>query len=262
MVLQSTMRTRLCPNCANSIDEDAANCRYCKADLGPDYVPEWLKRDNSLSKPRDDVNGKKKFAIPARFIWLAALLVVALMAFFAGGYRQRNELLLSSQTNLKQLQAKDQIIESQAAQLTETRKQLNDNSNQVAELKIKLEESQKEHSAAQQRLAAASRAVERANSTASAGIRRTASRAPNTAPTSPQPVATRRTTEAGVYETTQATSVYEAPSQGARVVTQIGRGTRINVVNSAGDWLEVRSKHGNPPGYVRSNDARQLARAN
>ncbi|MGH7875194.1 MAG: SH3 domain-containing protein [Candidatus Binatia bacterium] len=262
MVVQSTMRTRLCPNCANSIDEDAANCRYCKAELVSDYVPEWLKRDKSLSEPHSDLNGKKKFPIPAKFIWPAALLVVALIAFFAGGYRQRNELLLSSQANLKQLQAKDQIIQSQAAQLSETGRQLKDNSNQVAELKIKLEEIQKEHSAARQRLAAVSREADRANSTRSAEVRRTAARAPNTAPAYPQPVATRRSTDPGVYEITQATSVYEAPSQGARVLTQIVRGTRINVVNSAGDWLEVRSKHGNPPGYVRSNDARQLARAN
>jgi hypothetical protein len=41
-----------------------------------------------------------------------------------------------------------------------------------------------------------------------------------------------------------------------------GKGTRINVVSAAGDWLEVRSKHGNPPGYVRSDEARPIARTN
>lgn len=28
------------------------------------------------------------------------------------------------------------------------------------------------------------------------------------------------------------------------------------------DWLEVRSKHGNPPGYVGSDDARLIGRVN
>ncbi|HZA56243.1 MAG TPA: SH3 domain-containing protein, partial [Candidatus Udaeobacter sp.] len=77
----------------------------------------------------------------------------------------------------------------------------------------------------------------------------------------PQPVA-RRTAEPGVYETTRATSVYENPSSASRVISQISSGTRINVVSSAGGWLEVRSKRGNPPGYVRSDDARLTDRAN
>ena len=159
MIGKSTARMRLCPKCANSIEEDAANCRYCKAELLSDHAPEWLKRDESLSEPRAGLNNKKKFPIPAKFIWPAAMLVVALLAFFAGGYRQRNELLLASQANQKQLQATDQIIRSQETQLAETRKQLDANSNQVTELKTKLEESQKEVSAARQRLAVASREV-------------------------------------------------------------------------------------------------------
>jgi septal ring factor EnvC (AmiA/AmiB activator) len=190
------------------------------------------------------------------------MLVVALIAFFAGGYIQRSEQLLSSQADLKQLQAKDQMIQSQEAQLAQTRQQLNENSNQLAELKTKLEESQKELMATQQRLGVAAREVDRMNASRSLPARRTASRAPDTAAPLPAPAAARRTAEPGVYETTQATSVYENPSSAARIISQIARGTRINVISSAGDWLEVRSKHGNPPGYVRSDDARQIARAN
>lgn len=261
MVGKSTTRTRPCPYCANSIEEDAAICSYCKADLLSDHAPKWLKRDEPLSEPRVGPNGKKKFSIPSQFIWPAAMLVVALLAFFAGGYIQRNQLLLSSQANLKQLQAKDQIIQSQDAQLAQTRQQLNGNSNQLAELKIKLDESQKELSATQQRPGVATREVDRLNANRSVAVRRSASRAPDTAAPLPAPAAARRTAESGVYETTQATSVYDNPSSAARVISQIGRGTRINVVSSAGDWLEVRSKHGNPPGYVRSNDARPIGRA-
>jgi hypothetical protein len=262
MIGKSTARMRLCPKCANSIEEDATNCRYCKAELLSGDAPEWLKRDEPSSEPRAGLNSKKKFPIPAKFIWPAAMLVVALLAFYAGAYRQRNALLLASQANLKQLQATDQIIRSQETQLAETRKQLDANSNQVTELKIKLEESQKEVSAARQRLAVASREVDRANANRPVAVRRTAARTPDTRTPPPTPVSARRTIQSGVYETTQATSVRDNPSSSARVVTQINRGTRINVVGSAGEWLEVRSKHGNPPGYVRSDDARLVARAN
>ena len=190
------------------------------------------------------------------------MLVVAVIAFFAGGYIHRSELLLSSQAYSKQLQAKDQTIQSQETQLAQTRQQLNENSNQLAAIKTKLEESQKELSAAQQRLGAATRQTDYSNASRSPVARRTASRAPDAAAPLPQPVAARRTTAPGVYETTRPTSVYENPSSAARVISQIDRGTRLNVVSSAGDWLEVRSKRGNPPGYVRSDDARLIGGVN
>jgi hypothetical protein len=163
---------------------------------------------------------------------------------------------------LKQLQAKDQMIQSQEAQLGQTRRQLNENSNQLAEMKTKLEERQKELSLTQQRLGVATREVDRLNASRSLAARKPASRAPVTAASLPAPVATRRTAEPGVYETTRATSVYENPSPASRVISQISGGTRLNVVSSSGDWLEVRSNRGNPPGYVRSDDARLIGRAN
>ena len=261
MIGKSTTPTRPCPHCANSIGEDAASCPYCKADLLSQPSPAWLNRDEASSESRVGSTSNKGAPIPAKFIWPAAMLVVAIIAFFAGGYRQRSEQLLSSQADLKQLQAKDQMIQSQEAQLAQTRQQLNGNSSQLAEMKTKLEESQKELSAIKQRLGAATREVDRLNASRSVAVRRTASRVPDTATSLPGPAA-RRTAQPGVYETTRETSVYESPSSAARVITQIGRGTRINVVSSAGDWLEVRSKHGNPPGYVRSDEARLITRTN
>ncbi len=261
MIGKSTTRTRLCPYCANNIEEDVANCPYCKADLLSQPVPPWLNRDEPSSEPRVGSKSNKRAPIPSKFIWPAAMLVVALIAFFAGGYIQRSAQLLSSQADLKQLQAKDQMIQSQEAQITQTRQQLNDNSNQLAEMKTKLEESQKELSAIKQRLGGATREVDRLNGSRSVAARRTVSRGPDTATLLPWSAA-RPTAEPGVYETTRETSVYESPSSAARVITQVGKGTRINVVSSAGDWLAVRSKHGNPPGYVRSDDARLIGRAN
>jgi hypothetical protein len=260
MIGKSTTRTRLCPYCANSIEEDATDCRYCKTDLSSQSVPQWLKRDEPSSESRIGPDNHMRSSIPPKFIWVAVMLVLALIAFFAGGYMQRSQLLLSSQANLKQLQAKDQMIQSQEAQLAQTRQQLNENSNQLAQVKTKLEESQKELSLTQQRLGVATRKVDHMNASRSPAVRRTAARAPDTAASLPQPA--RRTAEPGVYETTRPTSVYENPSPASPVISQISGGTRINVVNSAGGWLEVRSKRGNPPGYVRSDDARLIGRAN
>ena len=258
MIEKSTARPRLCPYCANSIAEDASDCSYCKADLSSQFTPPWLKRDEPSSEPRIVSDSLRRPGIPAKFIWMGAVLVVALIAFLAGGYTQRRALSLSSQASLKQLQAKDQMIQSQEEQLAKTRQQLNENSTQLAEMKTKLDESRKELSSTQHRLAAATRQADR-NASRSPVATRTASRAPASTASMPLPASARRTPAAGVYETTRATSLHEDPSSTSRVISQIDGGTRINVVSSTSGWLEVRSKRGNPPGYVRSTDARLVA---
>jgi uncharacterized protein YgiM (DUF1202 family) len=72
----------------------------------------------------------------------------------------------------------------------------------------------------------------------------------------------RRAADPGVYEVVRATGVHEDPSAGSRVVSQIRRGTKVTVVRSVGDWLEVRSKHGNPPGFILRDDAMFVGNAN
>jgi hypothetical protein len=59
----------------------------------------------------------------------------------------------------------------------------------------------------------------------------------------------------GIFETTRSTQVYGAPSKNARVVGNIGPRTKLNVVDSSDGWLEVRSKHGRPPGFVLQDAA-------
>ena len=262
MIGETTTRTRLCPKCANSIAEDAAKCPYCKTDLSSEFAPKWLNRKEPASEPRMELNSKKKSPVSSKFVWSVAALVIVLLAFVAGGYIQRTELSAISQANLKQLQVKEQIIQSQQAQLAQLQQQLSESSKNVAEMTSKLEESQKALSTTRERIGAASRQPDRSIATQSAAVRRTASRAPDAPRPFSQRVAARRTVEPEVYETTQATSVYENASSTARVISQIGSGTRLNVVSSAGDWLEVRSNRGNPPGYVRSADARPIGRAN
>ena len=69
------------------------------------------------------------------------------------------------------------------------------------------------------------------------------------------PVSPARGAASGVYETLRATTVYEDPSASSRILASIPAGTRVNVVNSHGEWLEVHSKRGNPPGFIRRGDA-------
>jgi hypothetical protein len=71
----------------------------------------------------------------------------------------------------------------------------------------------------------------------------------------PPAAAARRGGAGGTYQTTRSTTVFESPSASSQVVANIPGGTRINVVNANGEWLEVHSRRGNPPGFIRREDA-------
>lgn len=262
MVEQSISGARLCPNCANTIQENAAKCPYCKTEISEDSAPHWLNRNTPVSERPTNSKRIKRLPIPARFVWPAATLLLVLLAFYFGAYVQRREMALTAEAYSKHLQTKDQMIQNQETQMSRLRQQLNDNTNQLAELKTRLRESQNAVAATQQRLTAANHQVERLNTPRSTAATRLGSRAPASSQSFPGPLPARRQTEAGVYETVRETSVYDNPSSQARVISQIRGGTRINVVNSGSEWLEVHSTHGNPPGYVRSNDARPISRTN
>ena len=76
------------------------------------------------------------------------------------------------------------------------------------------------------------------------------SRRENTRPADQSP-----SLEPRLYETVRSTAVFEEPSASSRKVATIPNGSRVRVVGSTGDWLEVRSKQGKPPGFIRSDDA-------
>jgi tetratricopeptide (TPR) repeat protein len=71
-------------------------------------------------------------------------------------------------------------------------------------------------------------------------------------PPPPPPVTT------GQYEVLYPTSVYSEPREDSQRVAQIEAGTKINVVEVRGEWLEVRSRQGRPPGFVKKDAARPL----
>jgi chromosome segregation ATPase len=55
----------------------------------------------------------------------------------------------------------------------------------------------------------------------------------------------------GTFEITRPTQVYSGPSDTSPRIANIEPGMKINVVDSRDGWLEIRSKHGRPSGFVR-----------
>lgn len=63
----------------------------------------------------------------------------------------------------------------------------------------------------------------------------------------------------GQYEIIYPTSVYREPRDDAPMIARIEAGTKVNVVDSRGEWLEIRSRQGRPPGFVKKDAATPLA---
>lgn len=62
----------------------------------------------------------------------------------------------------------------------------------------------------------------------------------------------------GSFQTVRPAQVFSGPSEDSALIANIGRGTRLNVVDSVDGWLEIRSKHGRPPGFIRQEAAVRL----
>ncbi len=59
----------------------------------------------------------------------------------------------------------------------------------------------------------------------------------------------------GSFRTVGPTQVYSGPSEDSKFIANIGKGIKLNVVDSRDGWLEIRSKHGRPPGFIRQEAA-------
>jgi uncharacterized protein YoxC len=55
----------------------------------------------------------------------------------------------------------------------------------------------------------------------------------------------------GTFKITRPTQVYSGPNDASQLIANIEPGMKINVVDSRDGWLEIRSKHGRPSGFVR-----------
>jgi cell division protein FtsB len=256
---QVKIQTRLCPHCANSIAVDALTCPYCKADLIMAIEPEWPRRAEDLDLPALQPE-KEKLTVKSKAILVFGLVVFAFGIYLVGGTVEHRDIgpqLVEQQQAIKE---KDDKIKDLEAQLVQLRQSNQGTSQEIEQLKARLEKTQKDLVAAQNRFTGANREIARLSTSRIAPVPRPAARTIDPPPT----VSTRpgRTAEPRTYETLRTTQIYEAPSNTARVIAQVGRGTQIAVVSSASGWLEIRSKHGKPPGFIRADDAMFLSKAN
>lgn len=126
----------------------------------------------------------------------------------------------------------------------EQEEKIKDMEDRVARLQKELEESRKQIAS----LRGGSDETTRARRSAQRTVNNSRREAPRVADRIPSP-------EPSFYEAVRSTSVFEEPSASSRELASIPKGSRVTVVGSTGDWLEVRSKQGRPPGFIRNDDA-------
>jgi predicted nucleic acid-binding Zn-ribbon protein len=66
----------------------------------------------------------------------------------------------------------------------------------------------------------------------------------------------------GTYKVIQPGRVYAAPNELSRSIGDIQPGINVNVVHARDGWLEIHSKHGRPPGFIRREVAARIADQN
>jgi hypothetical protein len=248
---QPTIETRLCPHCANSITADSLKCPYCKADLS--RAPQWPEREDEPLKP-SPVRAKERLTVKSKAILVLGLVVFALGVFLVGGQQERKDLgpILAQQQ--KELDEKERKVKNLEDQLAQLRDKAEGGASQLAQLKAKLEQSEKNLLANRKKLSDAQQEISRWSAVRVAPAARPARRTADTTAGTPAASSPRGGVAPGVYETVRPTTVFEQPDISSRIVTRISKATEVTVVRTVGEWVEVRSKHGNPPGFVRADD--------
>lgn len=194
--------------------------------------------------------------IPKLYAYIIAVLILAIGAILAWKYISgtKNEpggMTASSEERSQEAGEKNRQIQLLDNQIAQLRKELEESANKVTELQARLDDTSKALSSTEQMLRKAMRQAERPASTSAQPQEKIASK-PAEPVSAPSP---RRPAEPGSYEVIRSADVFAEPSDSSRKVSTIKRGTRVAVVRSVGEWLEVRSKHGNPPGFIRRDDA-------
>jgi hypothetical protein len=258
---QLNNQTGLCPHCANSITFDALSCPYCRADLPQSAEPEWPRKDDDWELTTPPVE-KGRLTVKSKAILILGLGVFALGVYLVGGNRERSDLGPILEEQQRSLEEKDATINDLKVQLAQLRQEQQGTRSELEELKGRLQESSNDLVAVQKKLADTNHEVEALAALRNSSTPRPVARSIE----QPGPAASvgslrgRGGLEPGTYESTRTASVYEAPGSSSKIVTQISKGTQLSVVRSVGDWVEIRSKHGNPPGYVRAEDLAATSR--
>jgi hypothetical protein len=195
----------------------------------------------------------------------ALLVIVAVLSVRAlRGKRSQTVAIQPEQGIQSDARAVQRDVESERRveelnnEIAALRKQNEENASRVQQLETKLADTSKALVAAQQKLKVTQWQADRPAPAASAREKTLASRTPAAPPAQAPPPATqptpRRVDEAGAYEVVRDTALLEKPSTSSREVALVQRGMTVNVVGAVGDWLEVHSKYGKPPGFIRRQD--------
>ena len=68
--------------------------------------------------------------------------------------------------------------------------------------------------------------------------------------------AARSTARSGArYEVVRSTRVFSQPNDRSSPLARVEAGMEINVIGARDEWLEVRSRHGRPPGFIKRDTA-------
>ncbi|HET9917592.1 MAG TPA: hypothetical protein VFQ89_10815, partial [Candidatus Binatia bacterium] len=158
---QSTIQTRLCPHCANSIALDTLTCPYCKASLNAAApLPQWPSPDEAAPAVR--VESKREgMPLGSKIILGLGLLVFALGVYLVGGQNERSDLAPQLETKEKELQDREAKIKSLEEQLSQAREELKGSTAQLEALKNTIAEREKSLAVAQKKVRDSSREVER-----------------------------------------------------------------------------------------------------
>ncbi len=253
---QPNIQTGICPHCANSVAADALTCPYCKNDFLQPAEPEWPRRDEDFERRSPSVENQK-LTVRSKASLILGLIVFALGIYLVGGKLERTDLGPVIEEQKRTLAEKDAKIQALEKELADLRQETQSSKAQIDKLKAKLQASASDLVAAQKKLNNAKNELDRL-----AAVRRRVAATATPAVSPATGSALRSDTVApGTYETVRSASVYEGPARSSRVVTQIAKGTQVTVVHSIGTWLEIQSKHGNPPGFVQLDDVALIRRS-
>lgn len=204
------------------------------------------------------------------WFYIIVSLILAVGVFVTGrnmlGFRNGGDKatpLLEEKT--RTLEEKDRELQEMNIHMAQLREQLDNSSKQIAGLKAELDEANRTLFSARQKLTLAEQRIKLLEARSAPPPRERIAPPPEkiTPPPDKAPLAEipRRPAEPGTYEVIRATAVFERPSESAGRMATIDQGVRILVVGSVGEWLEVRSKHGNPSGFIRRDDAMFVGKA-